>query len=267
MATVPGMSAPDAQPTDVWLSVDQLAARTGVPSRTIRFWTTKGLVAPPHLEGRSGRYDARHVATVELVRDLQATGFSLTAVEAVLQRLPREPTAADIALFGSLATPWQVEGMTELDRAALDEAFCHPVTDEHLAGLEGGGMLDRIGEDRYRIPNRLLERVRQIAALDPPQELLVEAVAPVQEAADRLADELIAIFDRHLRAGGPPGDAAERERLRALADVLRGTTVELLTTAFQRAVAHHMTGDGASVTRLSAAATGADADDTDERVA
>lgn len=237
----------------MWLGVDELAARTGVASRTIRFWTTKGLLEPPHLEGRTGRYDARHLATVELVRDLQATGFSLTAVDAVLRRLPDDPTPDDIARFGSLATPWQVEGVTELDRDELTDVFCRELSDAAIAELEAGGMLDRVGEDRFRIPNRLLARVRQIAELDTPPELLAEAMAPVQHAADRLADELLEIFDRHLRATPRPRTPEERERLRELADVLRGTTVELLTTAFQRAVARHMTGDASPVARLGAA--------------
>lgn len=235
-------------------TVDELAAETGVPSRTIRFWASKGLVAPPHLRGRTGHYDDRHVATVALVRDLQAHGFTLAAVEAVLRRLPDDPTPDDIALFGSLATPWQVEGVTELDLAQLEDEFGHPVSPAHLAALEAGGMLDRVGEDRFRIPNRLLDRAREIRALAPPPELLVEAVVPVQRAAETLADELTTIFDRHLRAEGDASaasrDPAERERVRALADVLRGATVDLLTTAFQRAVAHHMTGDDTPVARL-----------------
>ena len=44
------------------LTVDELSAKVGVPTRTIRFYTGKKLLPPPRLEGRTGLYGPAHVA-------------------------------------------------------------------------------------------------------------------------------------------------------------------------------------------------------------
>ena len=74
------------------LTVDQLAARSGTSVRTIRFYTARGLLPPPQLRGRTGLYGADHLARLELIGELAALGFSLTAIEGQLGRLP--PTGA-----------------------------------------------------------------------------------------------------------------------------------------------------------------------------
>ena len=63
------------------MTLDELAARVDLSVRNIRFYTTRGLVPPPLRRGRSGYYTADHVARLELVRELQAHGFTLAAIE------------------------------------------------------------------------------------------------------------------------------------------------------------------------------------------
>src|SRR5580700_7219097 len=73
-------------------TIGQLAARTGLTSRTIRFWSDAGLVPP---SGRSGSgyrlYDADAVARLDLVRTLRELGLGLDVVQAVLSRPDRRP--------------------------------------------------------------------------------------------------------------------------------------------------------------------------------
>jgi DNA-binding transcriptional MerR regulator len=68
-------------------TIGQLAARTGVPARTIRFWSDAGLV-PPASRSVSGyrRYDAEALARLELVRTLRELGLGLDVVRAVLSQ-------------------------------------------------------------------------------------------------------------------------------------------------------------------------------------
>ena len=74
-------AAPDAPGGPALLTLDELADRVGMSVRNIRFYTTRGLVPPPLRRGRSGYYTADHVARLELVRELQAHGFTLAAIE------------------------------------------------------------------------------------------------------------------------------------------------------------------------------------------
>ncbi|MEO3745118.1 MerR family transcriptional regulator [Plantactinospora sp. B5E13] len=67
------------------LTVGQLAVRTGVPARTIRFWSDAG-VLPPAGRSPAGhrRYAPSAVDALDLVRTLRELGIGLTAVRRVL---------------------------------------------------------------------------------------------------------------------------------------------------------------------------------------
>ncbi len=68
-------------------TIGQLARRTGVPARTIRFWSDAGLVPPTARSGSGYRlYDADAVARLDLVRTLRELGLGLDVVQAVLAR-------------------------------------------------------------------------------------------------------------------------------------------------------------------------------------
>lgn len=59
------------------LRLPELAARTGVAPRTIRWYITKGLVPPPLRAGRDAAYGAAHVEALERIRAGQAAGQTL----------------------------------------------------------------------------------------------------------------------------------------------------------------------------------------------
>jgi len=69
------------------LTIGQLARRTGVPVRTIRFWSDAGVL--PETDRSSGnyrRYDGRAVARLDLVRTLRELGMGLDDIRLVLER-------------------------------------------------------------------------------------------------------------------------------------------------------------------------------------
>ena len=61
-------------------TIDELAAVTGVPTRTIRQYQTLGLLSPPSRVGRVGRYDASHRERLEAIGRLQERGYSLAGM-------------------------------------------------------------------------------------------------------------------------------------------------------------------------------------------
>jgi DNA-binding transcriptional MerR regulator len=69
------------------LTIGQLARRSGVPVRTIRFWSDEGVL--PETDRSSGnyrRYDGRAVARLDLVRTLRELGMGLDDIRLVLER-------------------------------------------------------------------------------------------------------------------------------------------------------------------------------------
>ena len=76
-------------------TIGQLARRTGVPARTIRFWSDIGLVPPSARSGSGYRlYDAAAAARLDLVRTLRELGLGLDVIEAVLSRARTVPEVA-----------------------------------------------------------------------------------------------------------------------------------------------------------------------------
>ena len=68
------------------LRIDDLAREAGVASTTVRLYRTKGLLAPPRMEGRTGWYDDSHLARLRLIARLQDEGHSLAGISQIVKR-------------------------------------------------------------------------------------------------------------------------------------------------------------------------------------
>jgi DNA-binding transcriptional MerR regulator len=221
------------------LTIDQLAERTGITVRTLRFYAGRGLLQPPQLRGRTGLYGPDHVARLELVSELTALGFTLAAVEAHLERLPAGAGAEELALQRALLTPWVPEQIEELDAAELARRAGRLLGPEDLDALEGLGVITRLDDGRVRLhgPGTLGEG---LAVLDSglPAETWRKAHALIEQHTTALAEDLMAMFQAEVlqpyRDRGRPAD--ERTRLAEALTQLKPITVRGVVTAFGRAV-------------------------------
>ena len=66
------------------LTIEELARRTGLSTRNVRAYRTAGLLPPPRLEGRTGRYGDEHLRRLTVVARLQQRGWSLAAIRDAL---------------------------------------------------------------------------------------------------------------------------------------------------------------------------------------
>jgi DNA-binding transcriptional MerR regulator len=62
------------------MTIDELATRTGVTSRTIREYQSVGVLSPPTKVGRVGNYDDTHLHRLNSIAQLQARGYSLAGI-------------------------------------------------------------------------------------------------------------------------------------------------------------------------------------------
>jgi DNA-binding transcriptional MerR regulator len=68
-----------ATETSNW-TLAELAARAGVPGRTIRFYIARGLLPGPSKAGRGAAYGPEHLERLRQIRDWQAQGLTLSEV-------------------------------------------------------------------------------------------------------------------------------------------------------------------------------------------
>ncbi|MPY57492.1 helix-turn-helix domain-containing protein [Streptomyces spongiae] len=112
------------------LTIGRLAHRTGLPVRTLRFWSDEGAV-PPVARSASGYrlYDAESVARVELVRTLRELGLGLDDVCRVLSG---RTTIAEIADAHVAALDAQIRSL-KVSRAVLSTVATRGSTAEETA--------------------------------------------------------------------------------------------------------------------------------------
>src|SRR5437016_4984443 len=105
------------------VTIEALAARTGLTVRNIRSHVTRGLLPPPHLKGRTGYYGPEHVARLQLVTGLQQQGFNLAAIRKLIAG-PSAPSADEtVAFYRTALGPWLTESPEVWEETALAAAF------------------------------------------------------------------------------------------------------------------------------------------------
>ncbi|MER6110627.1 helix-turn-helix domain-containing protein [Streptomyces hirsutus] len=112
------------------LTIGRLAHRTGLPVRTLRFWSDEGAV-PPVARSASGYrlYDAGSVARVELVRTLRELGLGLDDVCRVLSG---RTTVAEVARAHVAALDARIRSL-KVSRAVLSTVATRGSTAEETA--------------------------------------------------------------------------------------------------------------------------------------
>src|SRR3954471_23625944 len=126
------------------LTIDQLAERSGISVRTIRFYAGRGLLPAPQLRGRTGLYGPGHVARLSLCGERSGLGFTLAAIEAHRQRLRVDAGADELALHRALLTPWVPEQVEELPVEELERRAGRALQPADLEALEGLGVITRL---------------------------------------------------------------------------------------------------------------------------
>jgi DNA-binding transcriptional MerR regulator len=228
-----------AAPVSDQLTIDQLAERTGISVRTIRFYAARGLLPAPQLRGRTGLYGTGHIARLELVSELSALGFTLAAIEAQLQRLPVDVGADELALHRALLTPWVPEQIEEISTEELVRRAGRPLRPSDLEALEGLGVITRLDGDAVRLHGpATLGQGLDVLDSGLPAQTWRRAHTIIERHTTALAEDLMAMFQDEVlqpyRDRGRPAD--ERARLAAALAQLKPITVRGVVTAFGRAV-------------------------------
>ncbi len=109
---------------DEVLTIDELTAKTGVPSRTIRQYQTDGLLARPAKRGRVGAYDQSHVERLVAIGRLQERGYSLAGMRDLFEAWEQGGALDNVVgIRGTQPDAAVDEAPVLLDDAQLHAAF------------------------------------------------------------------------------------------------------------------------------------------------
>jgi DNA-binding transcriptional MerR regulator len=220
------------------LTIAELAARTGISVRTIRFYTGLGLIPPPAVRGRLGLYDECHAARLQLIRDLQELGFTLAAIEGYLSRIPLDRSPEDLALHRALLAPWLPEEPEIVTRAELDARAGRVLDDDELARLVTLGVIHSDGGAWTLTSPEMLGYALSLLGTEMDFAVQLASAQIIEAHTSALATELVALFHdtvlREYRERGRPPEL--RDRLITLLERLKPVTVDGVVTNFQLAV-------------------------------
>ncbi|GAA2154575.1 MerR family transcriptional regulator [Actinomadura napierensis] len=178
------------------LGIGDLAALTGVPVRTIRFYCDEGILEPARSAGGHRRFDAAAADRLRLVRRLRGLGLGLPAIAAVLageRSLGEAVAAARAALEAEMASlAWRRAALGAVEAAAPDERSARL---DLLAAAEDGraarGALVEFWLRRIMAPlpdeqvEEFLEMVVPPPPVDPTPAQVVAYAEMVVLAGDR----------------------------------------------------------------------------------
>ena len=88
-----------------YLSIGEVARRSGVATSALRFYETRGLIQSLRIGGNHRRYHRAMLRRISIIRVAQTLGLSLKEISAELANLPaeRSPTKRD---WSKLSTSW-----------------------------------------------------------------------------------------------------------------------------------------------------------------
>jgi DNA-binding transcriptional MerR regulator len=174
-----------------WL-VDELAARAGLPVRTIREYQTMRVLEPPERRGRVAFYAEAHLRRLALIARLQERGYSLAGIRDLL-----DAWAAGGDLAGILVGPdgaLAEEAAVVLDRHGLRAAVSH-VPPGRVGELVALGIVIERAAGEYCVPSPSLlvlldDAVANGVALDDALAVASTIVTGVRGIAGAVAATL-----------------------------------------------------------------------------
>jgi DNA-binding transcriptional MerR regulator len=230
------------------LTIDELSQRTGVTVRNIRAHQSRGLLPPPEIRARTGYYGAEHVARLELIREMQADGFNLRAIERLIESAASSEEA--LGFKRALTAPFETEEPELIDRDGLADRF-GTLDPKIVRKAERFGVLVPLGDDRWEVPSPTLLRAgEQLAVLGIPIDDALKVMEQLHRASEAVADAFVRLFVKDVlepfeKAGRPadqwPHVREAIEQLRPMAsEALVASFGPRMTHAVERAFGRHL---------------------------
>jgi DNA-binding transcriptional MerR regulator len=181
----------DAADSPNQLTIEQLAAESGMSVRNIRSHQARGLLAPPEVRLRVGYYGPEHVAQLKLIRDLQQEGFNLGGIKRLLD--DTQGTADRLMRFKESLTAPHRERPETLTLRELGSRFQVRPEDapDVLARAERLGILIPAGDGTYEVPSPSLLAVAEEVA---QRGISLDAAFAVFEALERHCEAVAHAF-------------------------------------------------------------------------
>jgi DNA-binding transcriptional MerR regulator len=210
-------------------TIDELAAHTSVPSRTIRYYQSKGALPKPARRGRKAIYTDQHVERLALIGVLQDRGLQIKAIRDLLKRVDAGEIRIDdwLGLQDQLSARWDDAPRVFTAEELTEKGGARPGL---IADLVRLGVLER-QRDRYlahspALLQVLLELTEAGIALDVAHDTTELARTHLRKLSRDLTRHLVRHAGKGFGGDGSPAD------LDAALEAARPLTLAVVRTVF-----------------------------------
>ena len=235
------------------LTIEQLAAQTGMSVRNIRAHQARGLLAPPEVRMRVGYYGPEHVAQLKQIRELQDEGFNLNGIKRLLE--DQHGTAERLLQFKrTLAPPRSEEAPQRLTLGQLSRRFAvDPIEGpEILARALRLGILTQTDDGRYEVSTpSLLELGDEVVGHGISLDAALSVLEDIERHSDSVSRSFVKLFLAEVwkpfaQADMPPERWPEID---AAVQRLRPIAAEAVMAIFQSRLSNQIEGAFSEITR------------------
>ena len=203
-ATAAGTDDASGEAEKPSFTLEELASRSGVPARTIRYYQAQKLLQKPERDrkdARVARYRDEHLERLALIGELSDRGLKLPAIRTLLEEGDTTTRVADwLGLDATLRGSWGHDEPRIVSPAELGELL--EGTPPGTQGiLEGAGLFSRQGHS-WLVPSQpLLTVATDLVRNGVDVDLVIDAVRILQQHLGKAADQLIDLFVEAIRQG------------------------------------------------------------------
>jgi DNA-binding transcriptional MerR regulator len=182
------------------LTIEELAAETGLSVRNIRAHQARGLLAPPEVRMRVGYYGPAHVGQLRLIRELQDQGFNLNGIRRLLDD-SHGATEQLLRVRQAITGPPPAGPAETLSASELGRRF-------RLQDAEGRDLLARaiklgillpVGGDTYEVANSaLLEVADEAVRSGIPLRAAIDVLEEIQRHSGAVSSSFVKMFLREV---------------------------------------------------------------------
>ncbi len=220
-------------------TIDNLAQASGVTVRNIRAHQSRGLLPAPEVRGRTGFYTREHVARLQLINEMQADGFNLSAIKRILDGMPPGSAGQVLGLERALRTPWGDEEPEIMEAEELSGLF-GDIDDRDAQRAIKLGVIRPLGDGRFEIPSPTLIRAgTELERLGISVSTRLSVQEQVKRNTDGGADAFVRLFVE--KVWKPFNDAGRPEedwpRVHEALNRLRPLATEALVATFHQVMA------------------------------
>lgn len=237
------------------LRIGDVAERTGVSVRSIRFYHQAGILQRPVVRGRTGYYGQEHLDRLDMVKRLQAKGYSLAAIaDSIASQVPTI-LLGEVSGQDPATAVWDGADPSKITRAQLAEMVpalaSEPALVDRLVELS---LLAPQGDGQFTVPEPPLLRAGIIlVSRGVPVPVALDELENMRQVLGGIAERFAGIVERDMLpaqqlAGRATGEVAV-DLLRHVWPAVLVAVGQVLTDATQAAVLQRLApaADGGAV--------------------